>query len=191
MILDDLVPWLIHFKYLVIFPIAVIEGPIITIITGFLISLSYLNFWVAFVVVFLADLLGDMLWYSLGRFGRDPIFRRYGRFVGITSERLKRVENHFYSNPIRTFLLAKFAHGLGSIVWVSAGVSKVSYKKILFINFFSTVLKSLILILIGYYFGRAYVKLNVYLNLLGLALIIILIVGYFITQRKRAHKILD
>jgi len=39
----QIVNWLLAYKYLLLFPIAVIAGPIITVIGGFLSSLGYFN----------------------------------------------------------------------------------------------------------------------------------------------------
>src|SRR6185369_7099489 len=86
---------LMHYKYLVIFPIAVVEGPIISIITGFLASLGKLNFWAGFGVVAMADLVGDTLYYSLGRFGREKLIARFGKFLGLHAENVMKIEKHF------------------------------------------------------------------------------------------------
>ena len=50
-----------YYKYWLIFPIMVLEGPIITVISGFLVSLGTLNAFVAYPLLFFGDLLGAAL----------------------------------------------------------------------------------------------------------------------------------
>ena len=57
--LDQIIGWLLVYKYFILFPVMVIEGPIITIIAGFLSSLELLNPFLVYVVVVIADLTGS------------------------------------------------------------------------------------------------------------------------------------
>ena len=53
----------------IVAPIAVLEGPIVTVIAAWLASRGLLDVWSVSVVVILADLFGDVLFYALGRWG--------------------------------------------------------------------------------------------------------------------------
>jgi membrane protein DedA with SNARE-associated domain len=46
---------------LLLFPLAVVEGPIVTVIAAYLASLGYLNIFAVFAVVVAADLVGDSI----------------------------------------------------------------------------------------------------------------------------------
>jgi len=186
--LNALIPWFVHYKYLVIFPIAVIEGPIITIITGFLASLGYLNLGLAYFVVVSGDVLGDSLYYSIGRFGGQKFVVKYGRYIGITAENLKKLEKHFDDHSNKTFIVGKLAHGTGPIILIASGMIKFSFRKFLAINAISSMIKSFLLIIIGYYFGQAYAKFNTYLNYTALILVILMVALYIIVIKT---KILD
>jgi membrane-associated protein len=108
--LSKLIPWLIRYKYAVIFPIAIFEGPVITIITGFLVSLGYLNFWLAYAVIILGDLVGDSGYYFFGKYGRSTVVKKYGHKVGITPEHLVSLENHFKAHSTRELIIGKVSH---------------------------------------------------------------------------------
>ena len=60
------------YGYWALFLIAVAEGPIITVIAGFLASRGLLDVALVFAVAFLADLRRDLLLYAIGRSGRAP-----------------------------------------------------------------------------------------------------------------------
>jgi membrane protein DedA with SNARE-associated domain len=177
------VEWILEFKYPLLFPIAVFEGPIITIIAGFLVSLSKMNFWAAYLLIIIADLVGDVLYYIFGRSGGRRLVEKWGIRFGITPEHLERIENHFRHHPGKTLLMGKMAHGLGGFFLTAAGLAKMHFGSFLFYNFIPTVFKTLLLLSIGYYFGNAYVQIGKYLDttaLIFLLFVFILTFLYFI-----------
>jgi membrane protein DedA with SNARE-associated domain len=185
------IEWVLEFKYPLLFPIAVFEGPIITIVAGFLVSLSKMNFLAAYVVIIIADLTGDVLYYVFGRSGGRRLVEKWGIRFGITPEHLERIENHFKHHPGKTLLMGKVAHGLGGFFLTAAGLAKMPFGRFLFYNFVPTVFKTLLLLSIGYYFGNAYVQINKYLNttatvflLLGLLLAAIYFIIPIIMRSK-------
>lgn len=159
--------WVAHYGYAALLPIMVIEGPIITVLAGFFSSLGYLNiFWVYGVVV-VGDLIGDALWYGLGRFGRLSKLERWGRYVGITRQRVERLEKHFHEHSGKTLVLGKLSHGVGAAFLFAAGVARMPFRRYLWFNFLATLPKSLLLLLVGFYFGQAVAKINSYLDFIA------------------------
>lgn len=184
---------LIHYKYAILLPIAAVEGPIVSILGGFLASSGHLNVFAVFAVVVLGDLIGDTTYYSLGKFGGLGFARRHGNLLGLTEQRLKGLEDHFTKHAGKTLVIGKFSHGLGSIVLFVAGMSKVPYPKFAFYNLWSTALKSLILVTVGYYYGYAYQRISDYFSyasyfFIGLA--IVLIVVYLLVMRRIRRQLL-
>ena len=64
---DQIVVLVDQYKYLILLPFAVFEGPIATVIGGFLASIGVLNFFWVFVISVLGDFLGDSAWWAIGR----------------------------------------------------------------------------------------------------------------------------
>ncbi len=193
MFLEQIILLLTTYKYLLLFPVVVFEGPIITVIAGFLSSLGYLNIFIAYGVVVVGDIAGDIMYYALGYYGRERFVNRWGRFFGITSERVERLEKYFEKHTGKTLILVKLSQGIGAVVLVAAGIAKVPFRKFVWYNFIPTLPKSLILILIGYYSGESYVKISSYLDYAAIGTVIvavIFIVIYFI-MRKLSKKYVD
>lgn len=164
----------------------------VTVFSGFLASAGYLNLFIAYVVLFSGDFIGDCLYYSLGRFGREKFIKNYGHYIGVNLERVEKLEKHFQKHAAKTLLAGKFLHGLGTVALIAAGLAKVSYKKLFSVNLGSTALKSLILILIGFYFGKIYAHLNYYLALATLIVVFISAATYVIFIRTGlAAKIIE
>jgi membrane protein DedA with SNARE-associated domain len=174
------------YKYFFLFPVVVVEGPIITVIAGFLSSLGHLNIFITYMVVVAGDIAGDSMYYAFGYYGRRRFIERWGRFLGITLERVQRLEKHFKKHSGKTLITGKLSHAIGAVVLVAAGIAKVPFGKFFWYSLLSTLPKSLILLLIGFYFGEAYNKIKMYLDYtaigtIGLAILFIAI--YFITKK--------
>ena len=112
------------YKYEAIFPIAVLEGPIITIISGFLVSRHILSFLPAFLVVFFGDAISDTIFYWIGHHGRNFIQKL--KFLRVTDERINKIEAQYARSPWKTMIVAKVSYGLGTVFMLSAGLSRMS-----------------------------------------------------------------
>jgi membrane protein DedA with SNARE-associated domain len=186
--LNGILNWLSHYKYLVIFPFAVFEGPIITILAGFLASLGKLNFWIAYSVVVAGDIFSDTMYFYIGRFGRERFILKYGKYLGLNIRRVEIIERNFKTHPWKIFSFGKVAHGTGSLILTAAGLSRVPYLKFLGYNIPTTLANSFILIILGFYFGHAYASFNTYFDFVALFCILLLIVlyVYFIWRTKNS-----
>jgi membrane protein DedA with SNARE-associated domain len=188
--LDQIIGWLVVYKYFILFPVMVIEGPIITIIAGFLSSLDLLNLFLVFAVVVIADLVGDFMYYAIGRWGREKFINRWGKYIGLSAEKIIRLESHFEKHTRKTLIIGKISHAFGAPILVAAGVAKIPFWEFIWFNFLATIPKSLFFLLIGYYFGQAYVRLNKYLDYftIGFLILAILILISYFTYNKFKSK---
>ena len=178
--------WIVSYRYLVLFPIMVVEGPIITIIAGFLISLGYLDGPAVYVLLVTGDVTGDSIYYAIGRWSKGPIFGKWGHFLGLTERRIKMLETHFYRHRTKTLLIGKWSHAIGAPILAAAGLARVPYGQFLLINFLATLPKTLLLLLIGFYFGRSYNRIADYLDYtaIGMIVLAVLLVGLYVAMKK-------
>lgn len=177
---------LIYYKYYLLFPATVVEGPIVTVIAGFLSAHGIMNSYVVYLVVVAGDLTGDILYYAMGRWGRYGILDKWGKYFGISVTKIKEWENHFANHSGKTILIGKLAHGIGTIFLIAAGVSRVPLGEFMIYSLIGTVPKTLTLLLVGYYFGYAYARLNRYFDWLALAILalaVLLLLVYFAIVR--------
>lgn len=186
----DIAQWLLNFKYLILFPLIVVEGPVTVITAGVISSLGFLNFFLVYIIAVFGDLVGDSLYYVAGRFGRRWL-DRWGRFIGMSKERLEKMETHFQDHGGKTLIAGKLSHAVGAIVLVSAGIAKIPFRKFIIFNFWATLPKTLILLLIGYYFGNTILHMVRYFDFAWLGMLVItilLLVAYFLL-RKTGRKL--
>ena len=171
---------LIKYRYFLIFPIAFLEGPIISMVVGFLIYAGYLSGIVAFGLLILADLVGDSFYYFLGRFGRKRFLTKYGRYIGMNEARILVLEKQFEKNHWKILAVGK-TQAIGSLILVAAGVAKAPFDKFLWYNLLGSFPKTLIFILIGYFFGHGYLEINKFSGYTGwasISLSILLVFSY-------------
>lgn len=192
---DQIISWLLHFKYLALFPLAVIEGPIITIITGFFASLGYINFFLAYAVVVAGDLTGDVIHYLAGRFGGRKFIDRWGKYIGIGEDQVKSLEKQFIKRGNNLLFIGKMSHGIGGAFLVAAGIIKMPFDKFIFSNMLATLVKSMILLLIGFYFGQAFGLINSYLQkmaLISIGTFVMAAIIYFLyLRKKRSNNLIE
>jgi len=191
--LSQIIGWLLKYKYFILFPFAVLEGPIVTVIAGYLSSMNLLNFWIVYGVVVLGDTVGDILYFAAGKWGRMKFCRRWGRFLDMRIERVERLEKYFAKHAGKTLFWGKFGYGVVGTLMFAAGIADVSFMRFLGFTFIATLIKSMILVQIGFYFGYAYEQIKIYLDYtsyitIALAILLILIYIYF---QRRAKNILE
>ncbi len=187
--LHNIVVWLLAYRYEILFPITIIEGPIITIIAGFLAFQGYFNIFAVYGIAVLGDMVGDIIYYSIGLWGGRKFIERWGYFFGITVEKISKLETHFSLHSGKTLLFGKFSHVTGMPILVSAGMAKMPFRKFVWFNFLGTLPKVFLLAIFGYYFGAAYEQINTYFNY-GFFIVLLAICAlgliYFLSKKSKS-----
>jgi membrane protein DedA with SNARE-associated domain len=153
-----IVSWLLAFRYPIAFPLAIVEGPLVMLLSGFLIRIGFFSFWPIYLILMAGDLTGDVFWYFVGRNGGRPLIEKYGRYVNLTEENVERAEVFFQDHQTKILFISKITMGLGFALatLVAAGMAKVSFKKFFAINFFGQFIWTGILLGAGFFLGNFY-----------------------------------
>ena len=155
---------------LLMFPLAVIEGPIVTVVAGWLARLGYFQLAWAMLILVMADLVGDSLLYGLGRRGPNALPQKWRQALGVTDARIARMSEHFARHGGRTLIAAKLTHSFGFVVLVAAGASRMSFPAFLGFNLVGTIPKTLLFLLVGYVIGEAHVAIDHWIAQASLAI---------------------
>ncbi len=135
--------------------LAVIEGPIVTVIAAWLASMSLLRVQDVFICVLLADLVGDTALYLAGRFAPSMLSASWARRLGLTRRRVARVVRSFRERGWRILVFGKLTHAAGFAVLVAAGAARMPFAEFLLVNLAATIPKVLVFMGIGYVLGSA------------------------------------
>lgn len=143
-------------KYFLLFAGSYIEGSAAMMTGGLLARLGVVSFELAYLALFMGDILSDTMWYLIGRFAALSFFVRYGHFIGATPEILEKVELKFHTHETKILAASKLTMGLGLAVpvLITAGMMRVPFSKYVTINVLCGVVWIFVLMCIGYYFGN-------------------------------------
>ncbi len=155
---SPLIAWLLTYKYAVAYPLAVVEGPIVMILAGFLLRLGFFSFWPIYLILIAGDLTGDVVWYLVGRYGGRPLITKYGHWISVTPENVVRAESFFHKHQIKILFISKITTGFGFAIatLIAAGAVRVPFKKYILVNFFGEFIWAGFLLAIGYFVGHLY-----------------------------------
>jgi len=188
--MEQVIYLLLKYKYLILFPLAVFEGPIVTVIVGFLASTQLINPFIAFLIIIPADATGDTLYYSLGRYGRRGWLYKLTNWLGLTDQKLERAEVFFNTHPRKAIPLSKLILGVGVAGLFLAGRSNFPYSRFIAICVATSIVQCGIYMCIGYFFGYAYQQINTTINAIAITAIIIAVATtiFFIIRSKMKVK---
>lgn len=179
------------YGYTILVPLSIVEGPIITVIAGFLASSGIFNPIIVYFIAILGDLIGDTIAYSIGRWGGKLLKGKLGKFFGATPEKLEMAKQKFASSHRKTILLSKIMHGIGITGLTAAGILKVPYFRYITTCLTISLIQSAILLSIGLFVGNAYIQIGKYFNyfaattvLLGLAVAAFFLIKKFLFNKK-------
>ncbi len=169
-------------------PLAVMEGPIVTVIGGYLVRMKLMSGIAVYTVVVLADLVGDTLLYSLGRFGMGLLSPRVRERLGLTDSRFAALRDHFAAKGGRTLVFGKLTHSAGAGILAAAGAARMPFVPFIGWNLAGTLPKSLAFLAIGYAFGAAYAQIDSWIYRASLLLLALTAAFALAVLVKRARR---
>ena len=192
--LENIFFLLLKYKYLILFPLAIVEGPILAVIAGFLSMGGFLNVFIVYPIIVLGDIIGDTVCYMFGRWGVPGFLKRIIKRLGLKPENMDRVRVYFDSNPKKTVSLSKITLGIGFAGIYLAGNARIPYLRFIRICLITSALQYVVYLNIGLLFGSAYKQISNYLNFFAaFALVTLLsIILFYIVKsiRKKIMRIL-
>ena len=155
--IQEIAQLIIQYRYWVLIPFAVIEGPIVAFIAGTLASLGYFSLTVLLVLFFARDMIMDGFWYCLGYFGwQTALAKRMLGKLKVQESHLDEVRKLWDAHPARTMFIGKLSYGIAAAFIVVAGMVRFSLRKFFSYGALVAVVQYFTLILAGYFFGNAF-----------------------------------
>ncbi|HUC95191.1 MAG TPA: VTT domain-containing protein [Candidatus Saccharimonadales bacterium] len=184
---------LFTYSYLILFPLVVVEGPIVTIIAGFLVSLGFMDFIPTYLTIVSGDLVGDFVYYSAGRWWLNKTYKGVLNFFSIDMKIVRKLETAIKKRKGPFLFFGKLSHAVGGIILFAAGSAEIPLKEFLWFNFLATLPKSLILIAVGYYFGSTVSNFKKYLDftVLGLFVLTVVLIGLYYGVTYLSNKFIN
>lgn len=195
MISTAVVHWFFTYKYFVLFGVAFLEGPVIMTLSGLLVRLGHTSLWPTYCALTTGDLLADAMWYWIGYFFARPLMHRYGRFFSLTPALLTKTQTLYKKYHANILFFSKLTMGFGFslVVLMTAGMSRVPFRKYLLLNAAGEVLWAGGLMSVGYFFGSLYTTINTDLQYVSIGAFTVVCgaVIYGVGRAFRARHVLE
>ncbi len=181
--------YLIHlfitYRYLILVPLAVINGQSMSLLSGFLGRFGLINPIIAGIIIILSNIfIGDTILYWLGYHQGHKFVTRYGKYIGITEYEIEKVKKifHKYHSPVLIISKLTSGFGLAVVVLFTAGMSKVPFRKYILLNILGDIIFTGSLVAVGFFFGQLYTTVDNVIFRVSLIVIILAII-YFVIFR--------
>lgn len=150
------------FKYLLLFVGGIIEGPILTVATGFLLRSDLFELPPLFLALALGDLVGDAAWYWIGRRFAGPVLEKHGRFLTLTPEIYEKIQAKFHKHHSLILFGSKLTMGFGMALGMlmTAGAAKIRFRSYMLWNSLGEIIYLAALLAVGYSLGHLYVVIQ-------------------------------
>jgi len=158
--MQSLVDTLVRNGYLVVFlwvfaAQAGIPLPAIPVLlaAGALAGTEHLDLSTVAALSLFASLLGDALWFVLGRYRGNRVLALLCRLSLEPDACVRRTQDSFARNQVLTVVIAKFVPGLSTMAPPLAGMSGMSWTRFLWLDAFGALVWTLAFVLPGYAFA--------------------------------------
>ncbi len=200
-ILKFIVDFVNNMGYLGLFIAMVLNGSIIPISSevfilpaGYLSSKGSFNLFLVILIGSIGSLCGGVINYFIGyKIGRLFIFK-YGKFFGITQEKILNGENWFKKYGIYAVFLTRFIPTIRQYITIIPGILKMNIIHFVIFTFLGDVFVVTFLTLLGYFFGEYRQVIKPYLDELYIAFFSILIISilsyvlYILFKKRKLLK---
>lgn len=171
--------------YSIVFLGLLVEGDAILFAAAFLTHQGFFDLGDMILVVFSGVLVGDSLWYWLGRkltVSSNFFLRRLNHIAA-------RFDEHLRNRPLRTIFTSKFAYGFHHAVLIRVGFVGIEWKELMKVDIVATLLWIIAVGGLGYFSSAAFTGAKHYLRIAEIgvliAFILFFVLEYFITQRVK------
>lgn len=147
----------------------------------------HLNIVAIIVVGTLAELIGSMVSYSIGRVGGRPLVHRFGRYLLITQNDIDRAERFFAGRGAWAVLLGRALPVVRTFASIVAGFIEMPAALFGVLSLIGTAIWVTAIALVGYGVGSAWTKVAHGISLAGYAIAALAVVAIaaFILHRVR------
>lgn len=183
MVSGDIATILSQYGLAVLAPLAIIEGPIVTVIGGWLAGQHILSLPAVFIVVLLGDVIGDVLFYWLGHNFLGRMSAKWRNRLGLSPVRMESLVYAFEQKGSSILVAGKWTHAAGFAVLVAAGAARMPLWRFVVVNALASIPKSLLFLALGYAFGGAHAMIAEWISTGGTLLFGALLFGLFIWHR--------
>lgn len=177
--------------YPLMFLLMIVEGSITTVIAAFLAASGVFNIHIVFALSVLGDIIGDIIFYLIGRFGGRQSIEKAEKLLKVKKSVVERIYKKFDIYGAKIIFYVKMTTGLCWITFILAGSARMKFSKFLKFSLLGGLVWSAGIVFLGYFFGYAADQINQYIKYAGGAIFSLVILAILIMVIYRARKKLN
>jgi len=158
---------------------------------GFLVAQGTFNFILIIIASTLGSITGSLIFYYIGKTGGHTLVEKYGKYVLVDIEDIKKTEEWFNKRGELTIFIARLIPVVRHLISLIAGIGKMNVKKFTLYTILGATLWNGILTYLGFILGQHWNEVSQYVEELDIGIVILLVIGclYFayrhITRKKK------
>jgi len=156
---------------------------------GFLVVEGRFTFLGVMVASSLGSIVGSLISYYIGYYGGNRFVLKFGKYLLLDCEDLKKTEKWFALRGEKTVLISRFIPVVRHLISIPAGIGRMDLKKFLIYTLIGASAWNGILAYVGYKLGEHWSDVRVYSEPLSMVMagVIVVVGGYFVYRHVR-HK---
>ncbi len=157
-------PWLIEYRYLLIFLAACIEGFSTMMVAGFLLSTRSVSLVPTFLVLVAGEIANGFLWYAVGYWGGGRAIDWLLRHSRRQRQLVDRVRAYMERYTGQAILFAKMTFSVTVLTQVLVGSTKYPTRRFAIFNIIGSIGWVALILALGFFFGTGYTAIFGYLK---------------------------
>lgn len=163
------------YGYIILFVWCILEGETALFVAGLLVHTGNMNIFIAIGFATAGAFCGDQFYFLLGHYKKDFVYRKFvkqRRKIALAKRLLQKYDWHL-------IFLQRYIYGMRTIIPISIGLSGFSTKRFTFINIFSALCWSTVIMVPISYFGKSIIGWITYLKGYWYITLPVAVVGIF------------
>lgn len=138
----------------------------------------------------IAQTIGAYISYLIGRYGGEPLVKKYGKYVLISSHDYDKAKRWFEKYGERTIIISRCVPVIRTYIGFPAGTFEMNQRKFVIDTFIGSAIWTVFLVMAGYLLGDKWHSLYKIMHLLDYVIIILLayFIGRFIYKKVKRRN---
>ncbi|MBE0649459.1 MAG: DedA family protein [Bacteroidales bacterium] len=164
-----------------------IPGEAVMPFAGFLIVQGKFTWAMVILVSTSGSIVGSYISYLIGKYGGEPFFERYGKYLLINKHHLDRTHHFFTHYGSVTIFFSRFIPVVRHLISIPAGMSTMKMPKFLLYTALGAAVWNTFLTYMGYILKQNWNEIMKYSHYIDISVIIIsvLVVVFFVWQQVK------
>lgn len=168
-----------------------IPSEVVVPFSGFLAAQGVFNFWGVVFVATLANLVGSIALFWIGKSGGRWILEKYGKYVLITERELETGDSWFKKHGVKAIFWGRMLPVIRTFVSLPAGIAGMNFWRFCVFTFAGALPWNFTLAYIGLKAGENWMILHDYLHEINYIIIALIIVGavWFVYRHRSGARL--